>query len=130
MHCLRAELSGFFASVLRLQGDEQRFKENMVAQQADFLHLLKLQPGSPLAFLRYSRSCLQFQQVQAAHVFAGKGVAAAAAQGAVLLEAQLRYVRAVAAGLGGTGPTFSRQAMREDVEAGDAALKQVRVING
>ncbi len=45
----------------------------------DQLVLLKLVPGSPCAFVLYCRSCLQFQQYKAAHIFSGKGIVIARA---------------------------------------------------
>ncbi|KAG2445137.1 hypothetical protein HYH02_008605 [Chlamydomonas schloesseri] len=103
MHFFRAQLSGLGAAIFYQLGDRTKFQEQLVAQQVDFLGLIKSVPENPAGYSYYVRGCLQFQQHSAAALFAQKGAVVAAAHHADFYRAQLDAQRAIALALAGGG---------------------------
>ncbi|KAG2500312.1 hypothetical protein HYH03_001888 [Edaphochlamys debaryana] len=103
MHYIRAQLSGLSGAVYFHMGDRQRHQQQLAAQQADFLGLIKAAPGNPAGYPYYVRTCLQFQQLSAASLFAAKGAAVAVKAGAAFYRAQLQAQRAIALAYAGGG---------------------------
>ncbi|EFJ52768.1 hypothetical protein VOLCADRAFT_102743 [Volvox carteri f. nagariensis] len=103
MHYVRAQLSGLGGAVFLSIGDRESYKQQLVAQQADFLGLIKAVPENPAGYSYYVRTCLQFQQMSAAGLFAAKGSIVAAKHRATFYVAQLAAQRAIALAFGGGG---------------------------
>lgn len=111
MHWLRAQFMMLAGTVRHALGDDRGFKDHLMAQQADLLSCLKAAPENPAGYVMYVRSCLQFQQLSAAALFAEKGAVVAEKHNAQVYLGQLRAMRAVALALGAGGRS-----------AGDAVL--------
>ncbi|GFR42261.1 hypothetical protein Agub_g3157 [Astrephomene gubernaculifera] len=103
MHYFRAQLSSLGGSVFLSLGDTQQHSRQLVAQQADLLGLIKAVPENPAGYAYYVRTCLQFQQLAAAKLFAEKGAVVAAKHNAVLYGAILAAQQAIALALAGGG---------------------------
>uniref|UniRef100_A0A7S3VJ40 Uncharacterized protein n=1 Tax=Dunaliella tertiolecta TaxID=3047 RepID=A0A7S3VJ40_DUNTE len=102
---VRAQLSGWFASIQYLLGDE-KCDSSLEAKQHDHLSLVKHVPDCPLGFVLYARSCLGFQQHRTANIFADKGVLVADRVQDELSKAQLLLIRSVARLMGGAGDHY------------------------
>ncbi|KAG2439570.1 hypothetical protein HXX76_004922 [Chlamydomonas incerta] len=103
MHFFRAQLSGLGSAIFWQMGERSKFQEQLVAQQMDYLGLIKAVPENPAGYSYYVRGCLQFQQHSAAALFAQKGAVVAAAHRADFYLAQLDAQRAIALALAGGG---------------------------
>mmetsp|Transcript_12999 Transcript_12999/g.23119 ORF Transcript_12999/g.23119 Transcript_12999/m.23119 type:complete len:441 (-) Transcript_12999:620-1942(-) len=104
MHFFRGTLLGLYAKVHAHMGKPTDQRDSLIAQQSDFLSLVKRAPENPMGYSLYARACLQFQQHKAAYVFATKGVVIAEHHRAQWHRAQLLCEQAVALALGG-GPS-------------------------
>lgn len=62
------------AQVQDVLGDTKQRAYYTSLQQKEYLHMIKVQPGNPLAYGRYCLTCMQFQQMPAAHAFLTKGL--------------------------------------------------------
>jgi hypothetical protein len=126
MHWIRAELSLYFADVNYILGNPKGHQAHMSIAQTDRLCLLKLCPTNLAAYVLYSRSCLQFQQMKAAFIFSLKGITVAQKLTDDAHLAQLLLINATSAALGSSGEMFSytgvMKSYNDAIEARDKTL--------
>ncbi|GIL77717.1 hypothetical protein Vretimale_6749 [Volvox reticuliferus] len=121
MHYIRGQLLGLTGAVFLGLGDKEKHKQHLLAQQADFLGLIKAVPENPAGYGYYVRTCLQFQQLSAAGLFAAKGAVVAAKHNSPFYGAQLAAQRAIVLAFAGGGTSSTGSTSGEVSMAAKAA---------
>lgn len=124
MHFIRAVVIEHMGHVSHLLGNKDKHIECLVAQQQDFLQMIKCMPANPLSYVLHAKSCLQFQQMKLACAFLKKGMAVAESLGDDYHLSHMCYQLALAKLHGGEGSMVVMDDILELQQRGEACRQQ------